>query len=111
MREVQLWLPGLWIQMNLVPRWMKHEYPIVNVEGLLKDGSIVIMHYAYGDGDGMMPSFCGWFVEVKSAYHHWYRGIDPVAWRPLLKGKQDNEREKNYRMDDGRVVATDPRRV
>ena len=52
------------------------------------DGRILEpMHYACGDGDGLMPMFDGWFVSAgKDPYSGesmGYYGVDPVEWQPL----------------------------
>lgn len=45
----------------------KTGWPIQHVQLLMEDGRIVQgAHWAYGDGDGMMPPFGpAWFVPVK----------------------------------------------
>lgn len=40
--------------------------PIVHVELLGANGKVYVAHWAYGDGDGMMPPYGpAWFEEVK----------------------------------------------
>lgn len=63
--------------MLYVPRRVKHGYPMPWVEGLLGDDTVVLMHYAYGDGDGLMPPFEGWFRRNGT----YYSEVKPVAWR------------------------------
>jgi len=87
----QLWFPGFWRSMDDMPRYVIHGYPILWVEGLLRDGSVVRMHKANGDGDGLMPPFDGWFKGFM--VKHWsnerqgmiereeYSEVDPIAWR------------------------------
>src|SRR5689334_12958567 len=48
------------------------------VQGMLKDGSVVRMHYAEDLSGEEQPPFRGWFIEKKWGY----LGVFPVAWRP-----------------------------
>lgn len=56
-------------------------YPIMTVRGREADGRIVEpIHYAFGDGDGLMPSFDGWFSpEISGSFVQCH----PVEWQPL----------------------------
>lgn len=56
-------------------------YPIMHIRGRTAAGQIVEpMHYACGDGDGMMPAFDGWFIPCgKGGFHQ----VQPVEWQPL----------------------------
>jgi hypothetical protein len=65
----------------------KDGYPIVHVRGRTKIGNIIEpIHYAYGDGDGLMPAFIGWFIpsgryaDGRPMGHH---EVFPVEWQPL----------------------------
>lgn len=54
-------------------------YPIIHVRGRSKEGKVYEkMHYACGDGDGLMPPFVGWFVPGGGGFV----GVDPVEWQP-----------------------------
>ena len=56
----------VWRSMDRAPR---EGYPIERVQLLMEDGRIIPdAHWAYGDGDGMMPPFGpGWFAPVHHA--------------------------------------------
>jgi hypothetical protein len=77
------WRPGRWDPLINAPT---RGSPILHIRGRASDGRVFEpMHYACGDGDGLMPSFDGWFVPVTDsrgkvlAYHQ----VDPVEWQPL----------------------------
>lgn len=73
------WRPGRWDPLSNAPT---EGYPILNVRGRTADGTIVEpMHYAHGDGDGMMPPFRGWFIPCPSG--RGFVGVEPVEWQPL----------------------------
>jgi|GEM_PF-5481224 len=56
----------------------------MEVRGRAKDGTILEpMHRAYGDGDGMMPSFNGWFVPYQPNREGGFYEVHPVEWQPL----------------------------
>lgn len=77
------WPADRWDPMVNAPR---AGYPILEVRGRTKDGSIVEpMHYACGDGDGLMPAFDGWFVPVKDSNGRvsYNQEVRPVEWQPL----------------------------
>ena len=60
-------------------------YPIMHVRGRTLLGKVLEpMHYACGDGDGLMPPFDGWFVpdSVGSGFVQ----VSPVEWQPLRIG-------------------------
>jgi len=77
------WPADRWDPMASAPR---AGYPILEVRGRTADGRIVEpMHYAFGDGDGMMPPFDGWFIPYSSGSG--YYEVRPVEWQPLWVGK------------------------
>lgn len=52
------------------------------VEVILASGEVHRSHWACGDGDGLMPPFEGWFVQVGEGVSRYFRGIpDPIGWR------------------------------
>lgn len=59
--------------------------PITDVELLMPDGTVIVGHYAYGDGDGLMPPFRGWFKKVGSGPGGYFKGIDPIKWREIAQ--------------------------
>lgn len=65
-------------------------YPILFIRGRGADGGIYVpMHYACGDGDGLMPPFDGWFVPLghsSSGRVLGYTQVTPVEWQPLEVG-------------------------
>ena len=76
----QLWFPGFWRHMDCAPK------NATDVKVQLKDGTELIAHYADGDGDGLMPPYCGWFTArvLSSGALMYYGQIqEPVAWKPL----------------------------
>ena len=73
------WRHDRWDPMCNAPR---AGYPILHVRGRDNNGKVLdLMHYACGDGDGMMPSFNGWFVRWQSAPG--YYGVEPIEWQPM----------------------------
>lgn len=79
------WPADRWDPMENAPR---AGYPILHVRGRTAKGVIVEpMHYACGDGDGMMPPFDGWFVPYGTPGAGYYQ-VDPVEWQPL-RAKQE----------------------
>ncbi len=76
------WRPGRWDPMVNAPR---AGYPILHVRGRAADGRVFEpMHYACGDGDGLMPPFVGWFVPYpREARASGFYGVDPVEWQPI----------------------------
>jgi hypothetical protein len=78
------WRPGRWDPMNSAPR---AGYPILHVRGRTESGQLVEpMHYACGDGDGLMPPFDGWFVPSAGAG---FIEVRPVEWQPLSASPED----------------------
>lgn len=44
------------------------------------------IHYAYGDGDGLMPAFIGWFTpsgHYSDGRPSGFYQVFPVEWQPL----------------------------
>lgn len=73
------WRAGRWDPMVNAPC---RGSPILHVRGREADGRVVEpMHYACGDGDGMMPPFDGWFVPCRSGDA--FVQVRPVEWQPL----------------------------
>lgn len=71
------WRPGRWDSMSTAPT---RGYPILHVRGRDKLGNVIDdMHYACGDGDGMMPPFDGWFIRIGDGFSQ----VHPVEWQPL----------------------------
>ena len=73
-----------WMDLSLANK-EPYPAPCDDVELLLGDGTVVVGHYAFGDGDGLMPPFRGWFVECGT----YFKGVSPVKWRPLRKAVGD----------------------
>lgn len=74
------WPADRWDPMVNAPR---AGYPILHVRGRTADGRVVEpMHYACGDGDGLMPPFDGWFVPYATKGAGFYE-VAPVEWQPL----------------------------
>lgn len=72
------WRPGRWDPMNSAPT---RGYPILHVRGRTLDGKIIEdMHYACGDGDGLMPPFDGWFAPEPGGAGFYQ--VRPVEWQP-----------------------------
>lgn len=46
---------------------------------LMPDGSIVVGHFAYGDGDGLIPPFRGWFRKAGDGFLQ----IQPLKWAAI----------------------------
>ena len=73
------WRPGRFDPMSNAP---SKGYPILLIRGRDADGSVLEpMHYACGDGDGLMPPFEGWFVPSLSGVG--FCEVRPVEWQPL----------------------------
>lgn len=53
------------------------------VMGKLADGKEVRMHWACDLSGEDQPAFKGWFEEVGTGAHRWFRGVDPAYWRPI----------------------------
>jgi hypothetical protein len=65
-------------------------YPILHVRGITKEGVIIPdMHYACGDGDGLMAPFDGWFEPCKNGMG--FTEVKPVAWQPIEAEPYDSE--------------------
>ncbi len=72
------WRPGRWDPLSNAPI---EGYPILHVRGRDEKGNLLEpMHYAYGDGDGLMPPFRGWFVP---SGERGFQQVHPVEWQPL----------------------------
>ena len=75
------WRAGRWDPMCNAP---KSGYPILEVRGRTAEGRIVEpMHYACGDGDGLMPAFDGWFVPYRPDQKGGFYEVRPIEWQPL----------------------------
>lgn len=73
------WREGRWDPMCNAPR---AGWPILNVRGRTVDGRVVEpIHYACGDGDGMMPPFDGWFAPYPNGGG--FYEVRSVEWQPL----------------------------
>ena len=53
------------------------------VELELKDGSVVVGHWAQDLSGEYQPPFSGWFVEVPGCKYFKQVYPRPVAWRPI----------------------------
>lgn len=70
------WRPGRWDPLNSAPT---RGTPIMRVRGRTADGRVIEdMHYACGDGDGLMPPFDGWFAPDSDGFYQ----VSPVEWQP-----------------------------
>lgn len=78
--ETTVWRPGRWDPMHSAP---SRGWPILHVRGRTADGKVINeMHYACGDGDGLMPPFDGWFApddDKRTGFHQ----VHPIEWQPL----------------------------
>jgi hypothetical protein len=73
------WRDGRWDSMSSAPT---AGYPVLHVRGRDEHGAVIEdMHYAYGDGDGLMPAFRGWFKPDVGG--RGYVEVRPVEWQPL----------------------------
>lgn len=61
------------------------------IMGRLPGGIEVPVHYAFGDGEGLMPPFRGWFRKCGK---HDMCGVDPTEWRPLTDEEMANVKAK-----------------
>lgn len=79
---IENWPADRWDAMTTAP---SRGWPILEVRGREADGRIVEpMHYACGDGDGLMPPFDGWFVPYNPVTKEGgFYGVRPVEWQPL----------------------------
>ncbi len=78
------WREDRWDCMSSAPT---RGYPILEVMGRDINGKVVgPMHYAFGDGDGLMPPFDGWFV--KSDSEKYFEQVRPVEWQPVNVKKE-----------------------
>ena len=74
------WRHDRWDPLSTAPQ---SGYPILEVRGRTATGHILErMHRAFGDGDGMMPPFDGWFVPYEGGRSGFYE-VRPVEWQPL----------------------------
>jgi hypothetical protein len=70
------WRPGRWDPLCNAPIGGR----VLEVRGRDAAGRLLEpMHWACGDGDGLMPPFIGWFVPGGGGFV----GVDPVEWQPL----------------------------
>lgn len=76
------WRPGRWDSITTAPT---RGYPILHVRGRDADVRLLEpMHYACGDGDGLMPAFDGWFAPYNPTTREGgFYGVRPVEWQPL----------------------------
>lgn len=75
------WRPDRWDMMNTAPK----SGPIFGIRGRTHRGVVLEnMHYACGDGDGLMPPFDGWFVPDGSGKG--FNQVFPVEWQPMNAG-------------------------
>lgn len=72
------WRPGRWDPLSNAPVLGS---PVLWVRGRTEDGHVIErMHYACGDGDGLIPPFDGWFTD--DGYGGFVQ-VFPVEWQPL----------------------------
>lgn len=77
------WRAGRWDPMCNAPQ-RSH---VLEVRGRDKKGKVLEpIHWADGDGDGLMPAFTGWFIKNGNGY----LGVEPIEWQPL-RAKQNEE--------------------
>lgn len=77
--ETVHWRAGRFDPMSNVPT---EGFPILHIRGRDANGRLLEpMHYAYGDGDGLMPPFIGWFVPDSRDTR--FCEVHPVEWQPL----------------------------
>lgn len=55
----------------------------------LADATVVEAHFASGDGDGLMPSYHGWFVW--RGYYFGECHPDPTHWQPLSQQPENDK--------------------
>lgn len=80
------WPADRWDPMQNAPR---AGYPILHLRGRTITGAIVEpMHYACGDGDGMMAPFDGWFMPYRPDHVGGFFEVSPVEWQPLRAGAE-----------------------
>lgn len=74
------WRPGRWDSLSNAPTMGS---PILFIRGRDAEGRLLEpMHYACGDGDGLMPPFDGWFVPMGGNAKGFIE-CHPVEWQPL----------------------------
>jgi hypothetical protein len=79
------WRRDRWDPMTNAPR---DGYPILMVRGRTAEGKVLEpMHYACGDGDGLMAPFDGWFVPYGNGCDGFYQ-VRPVEWQPIRAALQ-----------------------
>lgn len=79
------WRKDRWDHLSFAP---VRGYPIQHIKGRTKDGEIIKdMHYACGDGDGLMPPFDGWFAPYPDRESGFYQ-VFPVEWQPLTVSEE-----------------------
>ena len=78
--QTVVWRAGRFDPMSNAPT---KGYPILHIRGRDENGKLLEpMHYAYGDGDGLMPPFRGWFIP-NSFGSSGFEQCSPVEWQPL----------------------------
>lgn len=55
----------------------------------LADATEVEAHFASGDGDGLMPSYHGWFVRRGDYFGECHP--DPTHWQPLSQQPENDK--------------------
>ena len=85
-------------------------YPIVHVRGRTKIGNIIEpIHYAYGDGDGLMPAFIGWFMpsgRYPDGRPSGFQQVFPVEWQPIRATHEPCQQEEPVWPKDCHPVQT-----
>lgn len=77
--EAVEWRHDRWDPMVNAPR---AGWPILDVRGRTAEGRVIEpIHYACGDGDGMMPPYDGWFAPDTGG--RGFHEVSPVEWQPL----------------------------
>lgn len=75
------WPADRWDPMSNAP---SAGYPILDIRVRDEAGRVYEpVHYACGDGDGLMPSFDGWFCAYSLDKNGGFYQIDAVEWQPL----------------------------
>lgn len=89
--ESVAWPADRWDPMSNAPR---AGYPILHIRTRNEGGRVSEpVHYACGDGDGMMPSFDGWFAAHSPDMKGGFYQIDAVEWQPIHAGQSAAGRE------------------
>lgn len=75
------WRAGRWDPMSNAPRG---GHPIIEFRVRTAEGKIIEpVHYACGDGDGLMPPYDGWFTPYQPNRVGGFYEVSPVEWQPL----------------------------